>query len=235
MEARMSSRRLPPPHFRGFDPHGPFTFYQRHLPHWRQPGATYFVTYRLADSLPQGVIDYISRMRHEIMRLGTNPSAKVLRDQYEQEVGRRFESSLDEGHGQCVFQDTANAKILDDSLQFGSKDRYFLGCTVVMPNHCHILIRPYDGCDLEKVLGSIKGYTAHQINKRTGSSGELWQEECYDRIVRDEEHLYRVIQYIGRNPAKCGLPSPYPFRWINPTWRDAGWNFEVAHGEERRP
>jgi hypothetical protein len=42
-----------PPGFRGLDPNLPIRFYQRHLPHWRQVGATYFVTFRLADSIPQ--------------------------------------------------------------------------------------------------------------------------------------------------------------------------------------
>ncbi len=226
----MSTRR-PAPHFKGFDPNGSFTFYQRHLPHWRQPGATYFVTFRLADSLPQIVLDYLGRMRQEIIRLGSHPSANDLRDQYEQAVARRYEGSLDEGHGSCLLRNEENAKIVHNSLQFGCKERYFLGCSVVMPNHCHIAIRPRDGFDLEKVLGAVKGYTAYQINQRMNLCGELWQEESYDRIIRDEEHLYRVIQYIGRNPVKCGLLSPYPFLWINPEWRDAGWDFEDALAE----
>src|SRR5258707_12522120 len=40
----------PPPGFQGLHPDKPVTAYQRHLPHWRQDGATYFVTFRLADA-----------------------------------------------------------------------------------------------------------------------------------------------------------------------------------------
>jgi len=43
----------PPPGFRGLDPEKPLHFYRRHLPHWRQDGATYFVTFLLADALPE--------------------------------------------------------------------------------------------------------------------------------------------------------------------------------------
>ena len=43
----------PPPGFRGLNPEQPVQIYYRHLPHWRQAGATYFVTFRLADALPQ--------------------------------------------------------------------------------------------------------------------------------------------------------------------------------------
>ena len=42
-----------PPGFRGLDPNKSLRIYTRHLPHWRQDGATYFVTFRLADSLPE--------------------------------------------------------------------------------------------------------------------------------------------------------------------------------------
>ena len=43
----------PPPGFQGLCEDLPLTVYERHLPHWRQDGATYFVTFRLEDSLPQ--------------------------------------------------------------------------------------------------------------------------------------------------------------------------------------
>ena len=49
-----------PPGFHGLHPHKPLTMYHRNLPHWRQDGATYFVTYRLADSLPQCKVDELS-------------------------------------------------------------------------------------------------------------------------------------------------------------------------------
>ncbi|PYK67542.1 MAG: hypothetical protein DME45_10010 [Verrucomicrobia bacterium] len=38
---------------RGFDPYGEVNVARRRLPHWQQPGAAYFITFRLADSLPQ--------------------------------------------------------------------------------------------------------------------------------------------------------------------------------------
>jgi hypothetical protein len=52
-----------PPHFRGLHPDLPVTAYHRHLPHWRQQGATYFVTFRLGDALPQSKLRLLKRMR----------------------------------------------------------------------------------------------------------------------------------------------------------------------------
>jgi REP element-mobilizing transposase RayT len=94
-----------------------------------------------------------------------------------------------------------------------------------MPNHCHLLIRPFTDWTLEKILQGIKGVSSHQINGKVGSSGSLWQDESYDRIVRDEEHLWRVVQYIGNNPLKAGLALESWRRWIEPSWQAAGWRF----------
>src|SRR5438270_11212711 len=52
-----------PPGFQGLDPDKPVTVYQRHLPHWRQDGATYFVTFRLADALPQSKLDELAELQ----------------------------------------------------------------------------------------------------------------------------------------------------------------------------
>jgi hypothetical protein len=34
------------------------------------------------------------------------------------------------------------------------------------------------------------------------------------------------VQYIGSNPNKAGIPREACFRWMNPSWIDAGWDFE---------
>ena len=57
-----------PPEFRGFDETLPVRFYRRHLPHWRQEGATYFVTFRLADALPQNKLRELAALREQWLR-----------------------------------------------------------------------------------------------------------------------------------------------------------------------
>jgi hypothetical protein len=58
-----------------------------------------------------------------------------------------------------------------------------------------------------------------------GKTGVLWQDESYDRIVRDEEHLWRCLQYIGSNPRKIGLTNAEYRLWVNPDWEAIGWTF----------
>jgi len=66
-----------------------------------------------------------------------------------------------------------------------------------------------------------------------GKAGELWQDESYDRIVRDEEHLWNSIQYIGRNPEIAGLPRESCQLWINPEWKQLGWTFDWRRQKKR--
>ena len=54
----------------------------------------------------------------------------------------------------------------------------------------------------------------------------MWQDESFDRIIRDEEHLYRCIQYIGNNAAKANLSSDACRRWVRSEWESLGWGFD---------
>lgn len=223
MTSTGSFNRPAPPQFRGFDPDGTFESYSRNLPHWRQPGATYFVTFRLADALPQHVLDHLSRLREEFHR---QPHNSAVQAEYEKKSRTILENSLDEGHGSCVLKDPENVRIVRERFEHGLGTQHFQGCGVIMPNHVHVALRPLEGFELEDILRAVKGFSARFINTRLGRRGSLWQDESYDRIIRDEEHLYRVMQYIGRNPERCGIKFPDSIRWVHPDWLAAGWGFE---------
>jgi REP element-mobilizing transposase RayT len=141
---------------------------------------------------------------------------------------QRIEDWLDQGMGECLLRDPPVRDIVADNLHHFDGARYDLGCFVEMPNHVHAVVRPLNptDCALEKILQTAKGYTALKINRLLSGPGNRWQEESFDRIIRDEEHLYRVIQYVGRNPARAGLDPNACRRWIRPSWAELGWRFE---------
>jgi putative transposase len=97
-----------------------------------------------------------------------------------------------------------------------------------MPNHVHVILRSFCGntYPLERILQSWKRHTSLQINRLFNLAGTLWQEESFDRIIRDEEHLYRAIQYIGTNAAKARLTLDQCPTWIRPEWQQLGWVFQ---------
>ncbi len=113
-------------------------------------------------------------------------------------------------------------QIVLDSLLYwnGTKVKVHLAC--VMPDHVHALIEPLEETpgkyyDLSKILHSIKSFSANEINKLLGRSGSLWEEESWDRIVRDEQDYQEKWQYILNNPIKeelCDKPEDYKFLWF---------------------
>ena len=224
-----------PPAFRGLDPAKPLTVYCRHLPHWRQDGASYFVTFRLADSLPQEKLQELRLLKEAWEKGGVaNPSYETANPSHLKEwealakqTMMRIEIWLDQGMGACLLRQPLAAQIIDKALRFFDGSHYELGCFVIMPNHVHAILRPLepDRQPLEKILQSRKRTIARHLNKVLHRAGELWQEESFDRIIRDEEHLYRCIQYIGNNPRKAQLPKDEWRRWIRPEWETLGWRF----------
>jgi len=217
----------PPPGFQGFRQDLPMKVYIRNLPHWRQKGATYFVTFRLADSIPSDCLELLKRLRSEWLAKTRPPQGKEAIDQISRTLWERVEYWLDQGMGSCVLQDEHISKMVDESLKYFHQIRYELGASVIMPNHVHCILRPLSttDIDIEDLLGSCKSYCARRINQLLKQSGKLWQEECYDRIVRDPEHLWRCLQYIGRNPMKAGRTNESCRLWVNPYWEKLGWRF----------
>jgi putative DNA methylase len=92
-----------------------------------------------------------------------------------------------------------------DALQFFEGVRQTMHAFVVMPNHVHLLITPGPEWTLEKLTQSWKGFTAREINARLGRTSPLWQQESFDRIVRDPAHFERILNYIVNNPKKARI------------------------------
>ena len=214
-----------PPGFRGLNPDIPLRKYIRHLPHWRQKGATYAVTFRLTDSLPREKLDMLRSMRREWEAKFPEPRSDEAWETYTRSVTHRVNEWLDQGAGECHLRNPRFATELARASLHFQDQRYHIACYVVMPNHCHLIMRPLGEHELEDLVGAIKGVTSWYVNRDLGRIGDLWQQESFDRIVRDEEHLYNAIQYVGNNPRMAGLPESQWYRWIDPAWESCGWGF----------
>ncbi len=144
---------------------------------------------------------------------------------YARSVTQSVNEWLDQCEGDCHFRNARFARELERSILHFQNEKYHVACYVVMPNHCHLIMRPFAEYELEDLLGVIKGVTSRIVNRELGRKGALWQQESFDRIIRDEEHLYNAIQYIASNPRKAGLPQSQWFRWMDPTWERLKWGF----------
>ncbi len=190
------------------------------LPHWTQDGATYAVTFRLEDSLPQSVREEYSEEKSRLEVLlkkekecsDSSPAMlDSLRRQLEDLYSEKIEAALDAGHGACWLRDDRVAQMVHDALKFFEGDRYDLFAWAVMPNHVHLVLRPNEGHELSDILHSLKSFTSSEANKILQREGTFWQKESYDHLVRDEEDFWNQVRYVMKNPESAGLKD---WKWV---------------------
>ena len=203
------------------------------LPQWRQDEAIYFVTFRLADSLPKPILRNWDRSRRdwllhslelnvaktlagellEPFSLNVEAAIAKLSDADHREYQRRFTAEwhgfLDAGYGDCILRGQECRTVVCNALSHFDGERYELSTSVVMPNHVHALIRPL-GHELSKITHSWKSFTAKAMNRLLEREGVVWQRESFNRIVRSQANLECYQNYIRNNPIKAKLgPSEY--------------------------
>jgi REP element-mobilizing transposase RayT len=191
------NRQTPSPFF---NPDAAVSKSRRNLPHWRQDGKTYFVTFRLADSLPASRRRELERDRAEWKKShgDVHPSelTPAERARYFELFHKRLQRWLDAGEGSCLLERPTARKIVRDALRHFEGTRYELGESVVAANHAHVLVTPAPGEDLSAILHSWKSFTAKAINKEAGRTGPLWRDENFDHLVRSGAQLAKYEEYI---------------------------------------
>jgi hypothetical protein len=142
--------------FRGFDPHDDLRIARRRLPHWRQLSVTYFVTFRLADSLPQPLLHQWRDERAIWLRWQPPPWTRAKQREYEERFIHCMQEWLDAGMGACHLRRTDLRAEVESCLLHFDGARYDVDAFVLMPNHVHMIIKPAAGYDLSKLLQGIK-------------------------------------------------------------------------------
>jgi adenine-specific DNA-methyltransferase len=179
------------------------------LPHWTQENSWYFITFRLADSIPKQKVEQLKKERE----LWFEKHRKKDRTEYSKEelkeyyylFSERVENWLNAGHGKCVLKNKLNAEIVANAIKYFDGKRYELDEWVVMPNHVHVLVKPFENYSISDITHSWKSFSANEINKNINSSGQLWMHESYDHIVRNEKAFRAIKNYIKQNPQKAGI------------------------------
>jgi putative transposase len=192
-------------------------FYRRRLPHLQIPGATYFVTFRLKDSLPGEVLEQLALESEHIKQLVSDQQDLAHRRWY-----GKFDEYLDRClHGEKHLANEQVCAIVADSVSHRDGQVYDLLAFCILPNHVHLVFTPLEKPEsgyysLTEILHSLKRNSAKQANLSLGRTGSFWQAESYDHVVRDEAELERILRYVVHNPVKAGLVDE---------WQKWPWTF----------
>jgi len=125
----------------------------------------------------------------------------------------KFEEYLDRGRGSCLLREQRAAAVVEENWLHFDGQHYRLLAWVVMPNHVHLLVEIWQ-TPQSQLVKDWKGFSARRINRVLNRRGKLWQDDYWDRYIRDEAHYRKVVHYIETNPVKAGLvkaPERWPF------------------------
>ncbi len=119
-----------------------------------------------------------------------------------------------------LLTDPEAANIVLSALKWLEKsNRMRLDAAVVMPDHLHF-IATLKNVELSRLIQSLKGYTARQINTLLNKKGAFWQDQYHEHAIRKDEDLKGVVLYMLHNPVRACLAEDfhdYPFwycRWV---------------------
>ncbi len=208
-------------------------FRRRRLPHWDVDEHPVFITACLDGSISAAGLSRLRKYR-EKLDARTKPP-EIGSEEWEQRklklVFQFVDELLDFQSPVQHLADVRQAKIVENAFLHFAGVRYRLLAYVVMPSHHHWLFLPDEQWAMgavsktkdehsklktarEIISHSVQSYTATMCNRVRGKTGAYWQTETYDRWARDDDEMFRIIEYIENNPVKAGLiASPELWQW----------------------
>ena len=176
-----------------------------YLPHIFQPNSIYFVTFRLADSLPAAVL---LKCKEKAQSRAFDHSDKRVNYRYQ----RAIQDYLDTSNGDCWLKKPEIASMVNNAIRYFNNQRYELLVWTIMPNHVHVLFKLLGDISVSSILHSWKSFTSKEANKILNRTGEFWQREYFDILTRSERQLEFFLRYVLNNPVKAGLCEQI-FQW----------------------
>ena len=196
------------------------------FPHLYPPGATFFITFRLNDSLPKNIIEELKRefevAQKNIIISNKKDSWKEKElNSLRQRIFGKYEHQLDQHpYGACYMNDPKIALIIANRISSYNNQYYTINNFCIMPNHVHLLVNtscqliqntleiPENYVEVSRWMKLIKGGSAFSINTELKRKGKLWAES-FDHFSRSEEETERISAYISNNPITAKLSKRF--------------------------
>ena len=208
--------------------------YFRNLPHYQPKGEVFFITFRLAGSIPVEILFELRKNYEEERKILLNNiySEKILRKklyELQKKYFGKYDAILDSNaYGPDYLINEEVASIVYNKIIGFDMIKYDLIVFTIEPNHVHMVIIMYEDIKvsdnnkkgktkdyvLADTLRLLKGSTSREANIVLNRKGQFWHHESYDHVVRDEAELKRIISYVLNNPVRSGsVKNPLDWRW----------------------
>jgi REP element-mobilizing transposase RayT len=157
-------------------------------------------------------------------------------EDFHREWFAKFEDALHKAKsGPMWMKDEPVAGKVVENLHRLDGDAYRLDAYCVMSNHLHTVFTPSlseaelkeivdeeghltfksEHPGLSRIMHSLKGRSARECNLVLNRTGQFWEHESFDHVVRPGK-LMATIRYVLNNPVKAGLVKD---------WRDWRWSY----------
>ena len=186
----------------------------RSLPHMFDVDKPVFITYRLKFTIPESIMAELTQRKQEWLDTLANLQ-EIERSEHLKTKDIRYFAWFDDMIGQSretpqFLHREDITSIIAKAFYYHDEKRYKLMAYCIMPNHVHVLIQPIaqdhgEIFSVQHIIYTWKRFTANAINRLMGRKGSLWLKESYDRMVRDDNELHKVVSYILENPVKAKL------------------------------
>lgn len=199
--------------------------YRNNLPHYQQPGQSYFVTCCLNNAVPYKALSAYTKelelLKNQIAFFSEQKVSEEkinrLKSDYQLMRKKYIKAYDDLLHDQTDYSvnlsDEANRKIMFEAFLFWEGNKIENEAFCVMPNHFHWIFHTKEVDNsgnivyLQDILRSVKSFTTKEINRLSKRSGQFWQRESFDTTIRSNKHLHHAIEYTLNNPVAAGYVS----------------------------
>jgi len=167
-----------------------------------QVGCFYDICFRLADSIPQDVLQ--RRIQN----------AEYIQNHLEEEPSHR-ENSLyltlteiwkDRNYGECLLGISQVRDIVAQEILSHDEVECQIGAFVIMGNHLHLILKMLGLHSPYELITLIKNKTARSMNQFLSRTGQRWMRGEYNHIIRSPYDLKRRLKYLKENPQGMNIP-----------------------------
>jgi putative transposase len=105
-----------------------------------------------------------------------------------------------------LANDLAHNTLVKIWRQSATRNGWFVGRYVLMPDHVHFFAMPAGASDmLVDWVGLWKSLSSRVINRHCGQTGPVWQRDHFDRFLRSADSYSAKWEYVRENPVRAGL------------------------------